>query len=57
MPLSSTTLAKIVNGSAIPLFVINKEHRVTHWNTALQALTGRKGEDITRGRSMQKKGP
>jgi PAS domain S-box-containing protein len=46
MPLSSTTLAKIVNGSAIPLFVINKEHRVTHWNTALQALTGRKGEDI-----------
>jgi PAS domain S-box-containing protein len=46
MPLSSTTLAKIVNGSAIPLFVINKEHRVTHWNTALEALTGIKGEDI-----------
>jgi two-component system sensor histidine kinase DegS len=46
MPLSSTTLAKIVNGSAIPLFVINKDHRVTHWNTALEALTGRKGEDV-----------
>jgi signal transduction histidine kinase len=46
MPLSSTTLAKIVNGSAIPLFVINKEHRVTHWNTAMEALTGLKGEDI-----------
>jgi PAS domain S-box-containing protein len=46
MPLSSTTLAKIVNGSAIPLFVINKEHRVTHWNTALEALTGIKGEDV-----------
>jgi len=46
MPLSSTTLSKIVNGSAIPLFVINKDHRVTHWNTALEALTGRKGEDV-----------
>jgi signal transduction histidine kinase len=46
MTLSSTTLSKIVNGSAIPLFVINKDHRVTHWNTALEALTGRKGEDV-----------
>lgn len=46
MPLSSTTLAKIVNGSAIPLFVINKDHRVTHWNTALEALSGRKSEDV-----------
>ncbi len=46
MPLSSTTLAKIVNGSAIPLFVINKDHRVTHWNIALEASTGRKGEDV-----------
>ncbi len=46
MPLSSTTLAKIVNGSAIPLFVINKDHRVTHWNVALEASTGRKGADV-----------
>jgi two-component system sensor histidine kinase DegS len=46
MPLSSTTLAKIVNGSAIPLFVINKEHQVTHWNTAMEALSGRKAEDV-----------
>ncbi len=46
MPLSSTTLSKIVNGSAIPLFVINKDHRVTHWNTALEALSGRKSEDV-----------
>jgi signal transduction histidine kinase len=46
MPLSSKTLSKIVNGSAIPLFVINKAHEVTHWNTALEALTGRKGEDV-----------
>ncbi|OGO07868.1 MAG: hypothetical protein A2Y92_00955 [Chloroflexi bacterium RBG_13_57_8] len=46
MPLSSQTLAKIINGSAIPLFVINKDHKVTHWNTALEASTGRKGEDV-----------
>jgi two-component system sensor histidine kinase DegS len=46
MPLSSTTLAKIVNGSAIPLFVLNKDHRVTHWNIAMEALTGRKGEEV-----------
>ncbi len=46
MPLSSHTLSKIVNGLAIPLFVINKEHKVTHWNTALEALTGQKSRDI-----------
>ena len=46
MPLSSTTLAKIINGSAIPLFVINKEHIVTHWNTALEALSGRNSRDV-----------
>jgi PAS domain S-box-containing protein len=46
MPLSSQTLAKIVNGSAIPLFVIDKEHKVTHWNTALEALSGRKSAEV-----------
>jgi len=46
MPLSSQTLSKIINGSAIPLFVINKEHKVTHWNTALEALTGWKSQDV-----------
>jgi len=46
MLLSSKTLSKIVNGSAIPLFVLNTEHRVTHWNTAVEALSGRKSDDI-----------
>jgi PAS domain S-box-containing protein len=45
MPLSSKTLAKIIDGSAIPAFVINREHEITHWNTAIEALTGRKRED------------
>jgi PAS domain S-box-containing protein len=46
MPLSSKTLAKIIDGSAVPSFVINKMHRVTHWNTALEALTGRRREEV-----------
>lgn len=46
MPLSSKTLSKIIDGSAIPAFVVNREHRITHWNTAIEALTGRKREDV-----------
>jgi PAS domain S-box-containing protein len=45
MPLSSKTLAKIIDGSAIPAFVIDRNHQITHWNTAIEALTGRKRED------------
>jgi two-component system sensor histidine kinase DegS len=44
MPLSSKTLAKIIDGLAIAVFVIDKDHKVTHWNTALEALSGRKRE-------------
>jgi two-component system sensor histidine kinase DegS len=32
-------LAKIIDGSSIPAFVLNKQHRVTHWNTALESLS------------------
>ena len=46
MPLSSKTLSKIVDGSAIPLFVINKKHVITHWNSAVEALSGRKRDDV-----------
>jgi PAS domain S-box-containing protein len=34
------TLAQIINGSTIPTFVVDKDHRVTHWNKALERLTG-----------------
>lgn len=34
------TLLQIVQGSAIPTFVINKGHIITHWNSALERLTG-----------------
>ena len=33
-------LSQIIQGSTIPTFVINKDHVVTHWNKALERLTG-----------------
>ncbi len=33
-------LSQIIDGSTIPTFVINKAHRVTHWNKACEKLTG-----------------
>ncbi|MFC1950351.1 ATP-binding protein [Chloroflexota bacterium] len=44
--LRSEMLAKIIDGSPISSFVINKQHRVTHWNTAAEALCGIKKEKI-----------
>jgi PAS domain S-box-containing protein len=40
------TLLQIVQGSTIPTFVINRDHIVTHWNTALEILTGYKSADV-----------
>ncbi len=39
-------LAKITDGSPIAAFVINREHKVTHWNTAIQSLTGISAREI-----------
>ena len=33
-------LSRITNGSPIPTFVIDQQHKITHWNTAMEALTG-----------------
>lgn len=44
--LQEEMLAKIVDGTTIPSFVINREHKVTHWNTAVEALTGIRKEEI-----------
>jgi PAS domain S-box-containing protein len=40
------TMAQIINGSTIPTFVLDKSHRVTHWNRACEKLTGCKAEDM-----------
>jgi PAS domain S-box-containing protein len=42
----SDTLAKIIDASPIPSFVIDRQHRVTHWNPALKALTGITAGDV-----------
>ena len=39
-------LKNIIDSSAIPTFVINKEHKISHWNTALESLTGLRRADV-----------
>jgi len=43
---SEQTMAQIINGSTIPTFVIDKTHKVTHWNKALERLSGFRAEEI-----------
>lgn len=37
---SQQYLSQIVDGCSVAMFVIDSEHRVTHWNEACEALTG-----------------
>lgn len=37
---SKERLTQIIHGNSIPTFVIDQNHRITHWNKALQNLTG-----------------
>jgi PAS domain S-box-containing protein len=39
-------LTEIINCLGIPVLVINKEHRITHWNSALENLTGIKKDSV-----------
>jgi len=43
---SEQTLAQIIDGSTIPTFVIGKDHKVTHWNKALERLSGWPADEI-----------
>ncbi len=36
----SEILPKVLDGSPVPLFVINNKHIITHWNAAMEILTG-----------------
>ena len=40
------TLVRIIDGCSIPLFVLDKQHKVTQWNTAIEVLTGIKKEEV-----------
>ena len=37
---SERALSQIIEGSTIPTFVLNKDHVVTYWNTAMEKMTG-----------------
>ena len=37
---SEKALSQIIEGSTIPTFVLNKDHVVTHWNRAMEKLSG-----------------
>ncbi|MFC2006655.1 PAS domain S-box protein [Chloroflexota bacterium] len=39
-------VSKITNGSPIPLFVIDKQHKVTNWNIAIEVLSGINKKEI-----------
>lgn len=43
---SERRLAQIVDGSPVAMFVIDREHSVTHWNIACEALTGYAASDM-----------
>jgi PAS domain S-box-containing protein len=43
---SEARLHAVVHGSPIPQFVIDKNHRVIHWNEAIENYTGIRAQDI-----------
>ena len=43
---SERTLGQIIQGITIPIFVINEDHEITHWNKALERLTGSPAETM-----------
>lgn len=43
---SRAMLAEIIDGSSVATFVIDQNHRVTHWNQACEALTGVPASDM-----------
>jgi len=47
---SERNLEQIIQGSSVPMFVIDENHRVTHWNRAMENIT-RISADKVRGTS------
>jgi diguanylate cyclase (GGDEF)-like protein/PAS domain S-box-containing protein len=43
---SEQHLAQIIDASAVATFVIDREHRVTHWNRACAAMTGLPADEL-----------
>ena len=43
---SERAISQIIEGSTIPTFVLNKDHIVTYWNTAMEKITGAPAETM-----------
>lgn len=43
---SEGRLKKMIEGSPVPIFVIDKNHRVLYWNKAMSACTGLSAKDV-----------
>ncbi len=43
---SERALSQIIQGSTMPTFVINENHVITHWNTAIERLTGYMADEM-----------
>lgn len=41
-----TAISQLVDENVFPAFAIDKEHRVTHWNSGLETLTGIAAKDM-----------
>jgi len=49
---SEKRLSQIIQGNSIATFVINNEHKVTHWNKACENLTGISANKIIRAQKL-----
>jgi PAS domain S-box-containing protein len=52
LKVSEQRLKSVIGGSPIPAFVIDRDHRILHWNRALEKLTKIKAADVI-GTSQQ----
>ena len=47
--MNEVKLNQIIEGFSIPAFVIDRDHKITHWNKALEMLTAMKSESMIGG--------
>jgi PAS domain-containing protein len=51
---SQHLLHEIIDGSPVPMFVLDAQHEVTHWNRACEALNGAMAKDMMGSRLQWK---
>ncbi|WP_161629780.1 sensor domain-containing protein [Desulfogranum japonicum] len=46
MEASQRMLQEVIDGSPVPMFVLDRKHRISHWNRACEAITGVMSEKV-----------